>query len=301
MRINGILNINKPEGITSFSTVSRLKRLSGEKHVGHAGTLDPMATGVLPVCFGKATRIASFVSDSSKTYLADIELGISTDTYDREGRITSRSPVAGIGREQVARSLKNFTGTIEQVPPAYSAIKKNGKKLYQLARSGVDFKPPPRKVTINRIELLAFDLPVISIELDCSKGTYVRSLAFDLGQELGCGAHLSKLVRSRCGIFDIAGSVALSEAERAFRQGSWESLLYPLDHPLTMYPKFLLDSAQQKDVSRGISIQLDYRSGADGELVRAYDSRDKMLALLKYDSSTGLWHPYRVFMSPDAS
>ena len=295
MTINGILNIHKPAGMTSFGVVSRLRRLTRQKHIGHTGTLDPMATGVLPVCFGQATRITSFIIDSDKTYLADIELGSSTDTYDREGNITERFDVSGLTTEQVSKALKSFTGTIEQVPPLFSAIKQDGKKLYKLARSGVIVKPRPRKVTINRIKILLINLPVISIEVDCSKGTYIRSLAHDLGQKLGCGAHLTKLARTRCGIFKIKDAVELSSVKEAFKSGNWEPLLYPLDYPLAAYKKATLNKEQETNIKNGLPVQLEINLTNKEDIICAYNQQGSFTAMLKYGSSTELWHPYKVF------
>jgi tRNA pseudouridine55 synthase len=295
MNVNGILNINKPEGMTSFGLVSRLKRLSGEKHVGHTGTLDPIATGVLPVCLGQATRISSFMIETDKTYRADIKLGITTDTYDRVGRITETHNTGDITGEQVMQALDSFTGIIEQVPPAFSAIKQGGKKLYHLARSGIILKPKPRKVTISRLQVLSVSLPVISIDVDCSKGTYIRSLAHDLGQKLGCGAHLDNLVRTRCGPFKITDAVELPAVEQAFRDGSWQNLLYPLDYPLTAFRKASLDKEQESNIINGLPVQLDIVAGIPGETACAYRADGRFLAIIKYDMTTGLWHPRKVF------
>jgi tRNA pseudouridine55 synthase len=295
--VSGILNINKPEGMTSFGVISRLKHLTGQKHVGHTGTLDPIATGVLPVCFGQATRISRFITESDKTYIAAVKLGISTDTYDREGKITGENDFSGITPEQVTAALHSFSGTIKQVPPAFSAIKLQGKKLYKLARSGIMLKPEAREVTINRLHVLSIELPVISLEIDCSKGTYIRSLAHDLGQILGCGAHLTKLERTRCGLFIIEDAVELSVTEQAVARGEWENLLHPIDYPLASYIKVILDNEQEIKVQHGLSVQLDTDIEASAGLIRAYGTNGSFIAMLDYDISTGLWHPYRVFAS----
>jgi tRNA pseudouridine55 synthase len=293
--VSGILNINKPEGMTSFGVISRLKHLTGQKHVGHTGTLDPIATGVLPVCFGQATRISRFITESDKTYIATIKLGISTDTYDREGKITGENDFSGITPEQATEALHSFSGTIKQVPPAFSAIKLQGKKLYKLARSGIVLQPEAREVTINRLHVLSMELPLISVEIDCSKGTYIRSLAHDLGQVLGCGAHLTKLERTRCGMFTIEDAVALSTAEQAVVRGEWVSLLHPIDYPLASYIKVTLDSEQELKVLHGLLVQLDTDIDASAGLIRAYNAKGNFIAMLNYDTSAGLWHPYRVF------
>ena len=294
-KVSGILNINKPEGMTSFAVISRLKHLTGQKRVGHTGTLDPIATGVLPVCFGKATKISRFITENDKTYIAEIELGVSTDTYDREGKITGKNDVSGITTGQIMKALESFSGTIMQVPPAYSAIKRQGKKLYQMARSGIILKPEAREVTIKRLNILSLKIPVITLEVDCSKGSYVRSLAHDLGQRLGCGARLKKLARTRCGIFNLDDAVELSVVEQATAGENWESLLYPIDYPLASHRKAVLNSEQENRVKHGISIQLDIHIANSEDLLCAYNTGGEFLAMLEYDISTGLWHPYRVF------
>jgi len=188
--VDGILNINKPRDRTSFSVVAMVRRLSGERRVGHAGTLDPAATGVLPVCLGQGTRVTEYLVDAAKTYRAQIELGVATDTYDASGKITEQGDPSGISREQVESALASFRGTIQQIPPMYSAVKHLGQPLYKLARSGIEVERKSRRAEIYRLEITDWQLPVVTIEVECSKGTYIRSLAYDLGRSLGCGAHL---------------------------------------------------------------------------------------------------------------
>ncbi|MDP2731302.1 MAG: tRNA pseudouridine(55) synthase TruB [Dehalococcoidales bacterium] len=230
--MDGILNIDKPAGPTSFRIVSLVKRLSGERRVGHAGTLDPMATGVLPVCLGKGTRIIKFLIDNPKTYRAEIELGISTDTYDAEGRITRQDDPSGINRDQLESELNSFLGLIYQVPPMYSALKFQGKPLYKLARAGITVERKSRPVKIHQIELIDWQPPIATIEVVCGRGTYIRSLAHDLGQNLGCGAYLKSLVRLRYGLFDIREAVSFLQLEDAFRCGDWQRFIYSVDSVL---------------------------------------------------------------------
>ena len=198
--MDGILNINKPAGKTSFAVVAMVKRLTGEKHVGHAGTLDPMATGVLPVCLGQATRLVEYLMDTTKTYRAEIELGVSTDSYDREGAVTQKCDASAVTLAQIETALNSFRGVITQIPPMYSAVKHQGKPLYELARAGIDVERKARTAKIYSLEIRDWQNPFLTIEVNCGKGTYIRSLANDLGQALGCGATLSALERSRCGI-----------------------------------------------------------------------------------------------------
>ncbi len=215
MSVDGILNVLKPAGKTSFAVVSLLRRWSGERRVGHAGTLDPDATGVLVVCLGQATRIVEFLAGAGKTYRAEIELGVTTDTYDAAGKVVGRSDPSSVTEEQVRRVLESFRGTIAQVPPMHSAIHHKGKRLYELARQGIEVDREPRQVEISRLELLAWQPPVVTIEVDCSGGTYIRSLAQDIGTALGCGAHLKRLVRLKSGPFHLDDAVSLDSPGRS--------------------------------------------------------------------------------------
>ena len=208
--MQGLILLNKPEGITSFSAVAKIKWLAGEKRVGHTGTLDPLATGVLPIFLGRATSLAGLVLDADKSYIATVKLGITTDTCDITGTTLTRSSVE-VTREMLLSVLEKFRGDIMQIPPMYSAIKKDGVRLYQLAREGKTVDIRPRQITVNRIQLLEFCGDTFKIEVDCSKGTYIRSLCRDIGEALGCGAVMTALVRTATGGFDISKTVSLDE------------------------------------------------------------------------------------------
>ena len=184
--LNGILNINKPEGITSFDVIRKLKRITGRVKIGHAGTLDPMATGVLPVCIGKATKSIDYIMNESKIYRTVFKLGVSTDTYDREGKVVSTADSSLITLEDINKILPNFRGVIKQIPPMYSALKVQGKRLYEMAREGIEIDRIPREVTIYSLELLSYSHPFLELRICCSKGTYIRSLCRDIGESLGC-------------------------------------------------------------------------------------------------------------------
>ncbi len=227
--MDGILNIDKPWGKTSFSIVSMVKRLTGERRVGHAGTLDPAATGVLPVCLGQGTRIIQFLLDATKAYRAQIEFGVATDTYDATGSITSKGDPSGVSREQLLSALTSFSGLIQQTPPMYSAVKHGGKPLYELARSGIKVERKSRLTWVYHLELIDWQPPVATIEVECGKGTYIRSLAHDLGQLLGCGANLKSLTRLRCGFFGIEDAVSMPQLEDALRYGYWQHFIYPIE------------------------------------------------------------------------
>jgi tRNA pseudouridine55 synthase len=298
MSIDGILNVNKPEGKTSFNVVAWLKRLTGEKHVGHAGTLDPIATGVLPICFGQATRVVQFLTESSKTYLAQIELGVTTDTFDRQGKIIERGDPGGITVTQVEEALSSFQGVIEQVPPVYSALKHQGKRCHELARAGVPIKLKARQVEIASLELINCQLPLITINVDCSKGTYIRSLAHDLGQYLHCGAHLKNLIRLRCGAFHIEDALYLPQIEDAFHKGTWEESLHPLDSPLSSWKTIIVDRRNELAIRNGCSLPLDEAFLLPEKYCRAYNLDGHFIAVLHFIPEKKLWHPEKVFHPP---
>ncbi len=249
--MDGILNINKPWGETSFSVVSMVKRLTGERRVGHAGTLDPAATGVLPVCFGQGTRVVEFLVEATKTYRAEIELGVTTDTQDAEGRVIRREDPSGISQGQLKSALTSFCGLIQQTPPMYSALKYHGKPLYELARAGITVERSSRPVKIHKLELVDWQPPVATIEVVCGKGTYIRSLADDLGQALGCGAYLKNLIRLKCGIFDIRDAVTVPQLEDAFRYGYWHRFIYPIDSVLLHWTAMVVSDDVGQNIKNG--------------------------------------------------
>jgi tRNA pseudouridine55 synthase len=293
--IDGILNVNKPEGKTSFNVVAWLKHLTGEKHVGHAGTLDPIATGVLPICFGQATRVTQFLTDSSKTYLAQIELGMTTDTFDRQGEIIERKDPSRITVPQIKEALTAFQGIINQVPPIYSALKQHGRRCYELARAGVPIKLKPRQVEIMNLQLISYSPPLIKISVDCSKGTYIRSLAHDLGQYLGCGAHLKNLTRLRCGPFSIKNALSLPQIENSFRKDTWKELLHSVDSPLSKWKAIIVDKKNELVIRNGRSLPLNETLLPSEKYCRAYNLDGNFIAVLHFLSEEMLWHPEKVF------
>ncbi len=293
--LSGILNINKPKGLTSHDVVDEIRRVTGMKKVGHAGTLDPLATGVLLVCVGKATRVARFLMQSPKTYRAVIRLGISTDTYDAEGRVVRSVPEVKVTREEVEKALEKFRGVIEQVPPMYSAIKIGGKRLYELARQGKEVPRKPRRVEIYRLELLEWDNPFLTVEVECSPGTYIRSLAHDLGEELGCGAHLAKLTRTRSGKFTLEKAVTLEQVREAAAAGKLKSLLHPIDSALEDLPSVTLEPGEEKRFRMGQKVR---GQSVEGEplqgLHRIYAFNGCFLGLAEWDPEANAWQPRMV-------
>jgi tRNA pseudouridine55 synthase len=296
--IDGIFNVLKPAGKTSFAVVSLVRCWSGERRVGHAGTLDPDATGVLVVCLGQATRIVEYLAGAGKTYQAEIELGVTTDTYDAAGKVVGRCDPSAVTKEQVHQVLESFHGTIAQVPPMHSALHHKGKRLYQLARDGIEVDRKPRQVEFSRVELLAWQPPVVTIEVDCSGGTYIRSLAQDIGTALGCGAHLKRLVRLKSGPFHIYDAVPLAVLEEAFRGDDWRSYVHPMDEVLLDWPAAILDQERETLVRKGVDVELHFSgdTGPVGSHCRAYSSDGYFLAVLS-KTDEGLWHPEKVFHS----
>ena len=298
--MDGILNINKPQGKTSFSIVAMVRRLSGERRVGHAGTLDPAATGVLPVCLGQGTRIIEFLVDATKAYRAQIELGVTTDTYDASGNITHQEDPSGITRKQLESAFSSFRGLIQQTPPMYSAVRHQGKRLYELARAGIRVERRSRLTRIYHLELIDWQLPIVTVEVVCGKGTYIRSLAHDLGQTLGCGASLKSLVRLRCGLFDIKDAVSLPQLEDAFRCGYWQRFVYPIDIVLLHWTAIVVSDATGQAIRNGRPVDyLELRPSAlssSEEHCRAYTSDGHFLGVLRFNPERGQWQPEKVFL-----
>ncbi|MDO8473201.1 MAG: tRNA pseudouridine(55) synthase TruB [Dehalococcoidia bacterium] len=302
--VNGIININKPAGLTSFDVVARIRRMTRCKRTGHAGTLDPDATGVLLVCLGQATRMSALLGECRKTYVAEVQLGASTDTYDASGRVTSTGDYSGVDVSRLLSALAMFVGDIQQVPPMYSALKFRGKPLYQLARAGVQMELASRPIHVYRLDLVSWTPPLFKIEVECGKGTYVRSLAHDIGKELGCGAHLKTLVRTRCGGFGINDSIGLDELEEDVKTGEWLDHLHPIDSAALHLPAVILNDEKARMARSGRFLDLGDARQSDGSAAdllptnspcRAYDERGDFIAILEYKVEERSWHPYRVF------
>lgn len=294
-QISGILNVDKPAGMTSHDVVDRVRQMTGQRRVGHAGTLDPSATGVLVVCLGQATRVAEYLM-ADKVYLAQICLGVSTDTHDAEGEVTATAEV-DVREEEVREALASFVGPIQQVPPMYSALKREGTPLYKLARQGITVEREPRPVEIHNIELLAWTPPLLIIRVECSPGTYVRALARDLGQKLGCGAHLHSLTRLASGHFTLEKAVSLE----ALAQGNWREFIHPLDEALLDFEPVVVDAQAEQRIRHGQQVEAPPLpppiAGGEWrhELRRAYSQKGELIAILRHDPQTGLWQPQKVF------
>ena len=291
--VNGILNINKPTGMTSHDVVAIVRKISGESRVGHAGTLDPMATGVLLVCIGQATRVAEYLTDHDKKYRARVRLGIETDTYDAKGAVVAEQEVH-VSREQVEEALRGFVGKISQMPPAYSAIKQNGVPLYKLARQGVEVETVARNVEIYSIALNEFAAPDLEIEIHCSKGTYIRSLAHDLGAKLGAGAHLTALTRTMSGHFSLDTAITLDQLRDAFAQNYVEQFLNPLDEALLQFEAIVVEPGIVKRIQQGNALPCEREYSTP--LLRVYSTRGELIALMEHGDAPNVWKPRKVFL-----
>lgn len=296
-QIDGIINVNKPYGVTSMDVVRRAKRASGQKRVGHGGTLDPVATGVVPVCFGQATRMMEFLVDSSKEYRAIIKFGETTDSYDSFGEIVSEGDATALTMNGIECALEEFRGSIKQVPPMYSALKKDGKRLYELARAGIEVEREPRPVDVYDIKLVDWEYPLATIEIACGRGFYVRSFAHDLGNSLGCGGHMTGLIRTRSGRFAISDSYTLEEVEQYFDDSTWPEILHTPDFVLSSLTAIIVGTDIEEMIRNGralptsVFLPVSYRDGK----CRAYSVDGRFLALLKFEADSGLWRPDKVF------
>jgi tRNA pseudouridine55 synthase len=333
--ISGMLNINKPKGITSHDVVARVRRLAGQRKVGHTGTLDPLATGVLLVCLGQATRLIEYLVNDSKQYRATIRFGLTTDTLDAEGRVIKRSDPSGLSEAHLRELLPTFLGEIEQIPPLFSALKRGGQPLYKRARAGEAVEIEPRRVTIHALTWVDWQPPDLTLDITCSSGTYIRSLARDLGEAAGVGAHLIELIRTASGRWQLAQAVPLERLEYEAAQGEpvWEKYLHPPDQAVVHLPQVTLSDEATLLVKQGRRVQLDIvpdaappcplglslsppkarkatppMGGTQSEqnrrvgdashlrLARAYTSSGGFLAILTLaEPNVKLWQPKKVF------
>ena len=275
--MNGIIIVDKPKGKTSHDIVYAMRRLTSVKKVGHTGTLDPMATGVLPICIGSATKVADMLTLSNKTYRAELILGKTTDTQDAEGEVLTEHEV-NCGEDEIRDVVMRFVGEIEQIPPMYSAIKKNGKKLYELARQGIEVEREPRKVTIHSIDIIAVNGKSVTIDVSCSKGAYIRTLCADIGEKLGTGAYMNALRRTRTGAFTIEESYTLEELTRLADNGEITKALIPIDRMFDSLPAITLNEKQKKSVTNGV--RMTYK-GVEGQSYRVYDENGIFLCISK--------------------
>lgn len=299
--MDGIIIIDKPEDFTSFDVVAKMRRLLGTRKVGHAGTLDPMATGVLPIFVGRATKCCDILPDQNKRYTATFELGYTTDTLDSTGRVLTRTPVQS-NRADLLAALDSFRGEIMQLPPMFSAIQINGHRLYDLARQGVEIEREKRPVTISHLELLQSDESAhrYVIDVACSKGTYIRTLCADIGEALGCGATMTALRRTRAAGFDLEDSLTLEQAEQLAQQGKLSERLLPIERVFQELPALTLCAAQERMYRNGVRLDLKRLDGMQalgdwsGDL-RIYAESGTFLGISYADREQGLLQTRKLF------
>lgn len=283
---DGLLCIDKPAGLTSHDVVREIRSISSLRRVGHTGTLDPLATGLLILCVGPATRLAEYLVALPKSYSATIRLGQETDTYDAEGDIVADAPVS-VKKNDLDQILAQFLGQIEQIPPIYSAVKQDGQPLYKRARQGLTVTPKARLVTIYEIELLSWESPILQLRVVCSSGTYIRSIAHDLGQQLDCGGHIRSLRRNSIGPFDVGDAVSLDELSKA----NWREFLQPTDTAVAHLPRLDLSASEALKLRQGQ--QLARRCGQpENEIVRAYDSHGRFIGIAVAQGER--WQPRKI-------
>jgi tRNA pseudouridine55 synthase len=299
--LTGIINVDKPAGPTSHDVVAAVRRMAGQQKVGHAGTLDPIATGVLLICLGAATRVVEYLVSGRKRYRATIVLGATTDTYDAAGRWVSQGGRADFSRSEIESALVPFLGRIEQAPPAYSAVKHQGQPLYRRARRGEAVVPSSRVVEVDALAVLDWTPPALILDIACSPGTYIRSLAHDLGQRLGSGAYVASLVRLSSGCFALEEAVSLERLEEAFRNGQEGLYLLPADEALLDWPALVLGNDDSQRIRQGLPVRGAGPSSAETaqSLCRAYSSDGEFLGILAYQATTRCWRPHKVFAGQD--
>ena len=281
MEYSGIIVFNKPSGISSHKCVSIVRKALNMKKVGHTGTLDPLASGVLPILVGSATKASEFLTEKDKCYRATVLLGTKTDTLDITGTVTSKKDV-NVTNEDIEKAVSSFIGDIDQVPPMYSALQYNGQRLYSLARQGIEIERKARRISIYSIQIIDISLPYITLDVFCSKGTYIRTLASDIGDKLGCGACISELSRTASGAFSLENSVIPEKLLSLSESGNIEDILLPVDSIFSDLEKIQLQKKHADRVKNGVPI---YYTGLKiGQLYRLYDENGVFIALSKADT-----------------
>ena len=300
--MNGIINVYKEKGYTSHDVVAVLRKIAGQKKIGHTGTLDPDATGVLPVCLGRATKLCDLLTDRDKTYEAVLLLGKTTDTQDISGAILKEQPTDHLNEAEVTKVIESFKGTYDQIPPMYSALKVNGKKLYELAREGKEVERKARRITIHEIRILEISLPEVKLEVTCSKGTYIRTLCHDIGQKLGCGGCMKELLRTRVERFELQDSIRLGEIEQLQKEGILEEKIIAIDEMFPAYAKVVLPPKTAAAVRNGnsfrrreISQETALKEYENEERVRVYDESHQFIAIYCYCRKDDLFKIVKMF------
>lgn len=300
--MNGVINVYKEKGFTSHDVVAKMRGILQMKKIGHTGTLDPDAEGVLPVCLGRGTRLCDMLTDNTKTYRAGLLLGMETDTQDISGSITAEYPVRATP-EEVSRAIQSFIGIYHQLPPMYSALKVNGKRLYQLARAGKEVERQTRPVEISAIETEHIELPRVTFTVSCSRGTYIRTLCHDIGRQLGCGGCMEHLTRTRAGRFRIEESLRLADIEQIRDEGRLDEVIIPIDRMFLHLNAVCTVPEADKPVHNGGFLRPDrllpeLTGPLPGQL-RVYDSRQEFIGIYEYNHQAGRYQPKKLFLGGD--
>ena len=298
---NGIMNVYKEAGFTSHDVVAKLRGICKQKKIGHTGTLDPDAVGVLPVCFGSGTKLCDMLTDWDKEYIAVLRLGVTTDTQDLSGRVlfkTEQEKLSALTEEQVEQNILCFLGGYDQIPPMYSALKMNGKKLYELARAGKEVERKPRRVEIRELEILEMALPMVRFRVVCSKGTYIRTLCHDIGERLGCGGAMASLTRSRVGVFNLDGALRLSEIEKLRDENKISSVIIPPDAVFEEDRAVTVTCEGKRLLENGNWLPADMLENGQGlreeEQIRMYDEAGRFYGVYQYRA--GKAKPVKMFL-----
>lgn len=301
--MNGIINVYKEKGYTSHDVVAKLRGILKQKKIGHTGTLDPQAEGVLPVCIGNATKLCDLLTDKTKEYEAVLLLGVTTDTQDTTGAVLSEESVQ-VEEDKLRAIMEGFVGKSRQIPPMYSALKVNGKKLYELAREGKEVERKPRDIEIFSLDILEMQLPRVRFCVHCSKGTYIRTLCQDIGEKAGCGGCMEELLRTRVDRFSLAEAHKLSEIEQIRDAGKLSEILIPVDQMFLSYPKVTVLAKYQLALANGNSLTAQMLAGAEdvtaqihnGALVRVYSAEDVFYGIYQYTQAEERFIPYKMFL-----
>ena len=298
--IHGVLNVYKEKGYTSHDVVAKLRGIVKQKKIGHTGTLDPDAEGVLPVCFGKATKLCDLLTDKDKTYQAVLLLGQVTDTQDTSGQVLEKHSTEDLTNEKVENVIRSFEGEYDQIPPMYSALKVNGKKLYELAREGKEVERKARRITIHEIRILEINLPEVKLEVTCSKGTYIRTLCHDIGQKFGCGAAMKSLLRLQAAGFVLDGAHTLDEIQSYKAAGSLAEVITPVEQVFSVYPVLTAKPVFDMMLKNGNKMApeqfAEYIVPQNGMLVRVRMSDGRFAAVYEYQETLGLYRPSKMFL-----
>ncbi len=294
--INGIINVYKEKDFTSHDVVAKLRGILKQKKIGHTGTLDPQATGVLPVCLGKGTKLCDMLTEHDKEYEAVMVLGITTDTEDMTGKVLQEREV-NVQEEEVREAINSFLGDYWQVPPMYSALKVNGRKLYDYARAGIEIERKSRLVEILDIQIIDISLPKVTFRVKCSKGTYIRTLCKDIGEKLGCGACMEELKRTQVGIFNIDKALTLSQIEQLVKDDKIDEIVYDIDEMFGNLSKFVIDEKYNKYLYNGNTLKKTWVLDSDNieDRIRIYDYLGKFYGIYKYDKMRKEYKPEKIF------